>query len=407
MIQKPEHSVPGLRFPEYYGNWTYTKLGDIGSFTGGGTPDTNVKKYWKGDIPWISSSDLIDGDIHNLKPTRFITEKAINESSTKLVPANSVMFVSRVGVGKLAINQTSICTSQDFTTFTPDNGNSFFIGYLFQSEKNLLLRYSQGTSIQGLTSKDLKAIKTLQPEDKEQKKIATFLAAVDKKIEQISKKKNLVEQYKKGMLQKLFSQQIRFKDDQGNEYPSWEEKRLGDIAEFTKGKGISKNDIDEAGANECIRYGQLYTDYNETIFDIKSRTNVPSEKLVFSEINDIIIPASGETQIDIATASCVLKNDIALGGDLNIIKTKHNGVFLTYYLNSVRKFDVARLSQGISVVHLYPAQLKLLNLSLPSKPEQQTIANFLSAIDCKIELITTQLEKAQSFKKGLLQQMFV
>ncbi|ROH85611.1 restriction endonuclease subunit S, partial [Chryseobacterium cucumeris] len=165
----------------------------------------------------------------------------------------------------------------------------------------------------------------------------------------------------------------------------WETKRLGEIANFTKGKGISKSDIDENGETECIRYGELYTFYEEVISEIKSKTNTDISSLVLSEANDVIIPASGETQIDIATASCVLKPGVALGGDLNIIKTKNNGVFLSYYLNSKKKLEIAKLSQGISVVHLYSSQLALLNLKLPPLEEQNKLANFLSLLNSRIQ----------------------
>ena len=165
----------------------------------------------------------------------------------------------------------------------------------------------------------------------------------------------------------------------------WEEKKLGDIATFTKGKGISKNEIDENGKTECIRYGELYTYYEEVISEIKSKTNTDISSLVLSEANDVIIPASGETQIDIATASCVLKSGVALGGDLNIIKTKNNGVFLSYYLNSKKKLEIAKLSQGISVVHLYSSQLALLNLKLPQLDEQNKLADFLSHLNSRIQ----------------------
>ncbi|EWH12638.1 restriction modification system DNA specificity domain [Cellulophaga geojensis KL-A] len=195
---------------------------------------------------------------------------------------------------------------------------------------------------------------------------------------------------------------LRFKEFEGQ----WEERKLGDISAFSKGKSISKSDIDENGILECIRYGELYTVYDEVIFDIKSKTNLNADDLVLSESNDVIIPASGETQIDIATASCVLKDGIALGGDLNIIKSKTNGVFLSYYLNSKKKIDIARLSQGISVVHLYSSQLKTLNLNLPQDEEQQKIANFLTAVDTKLQQLTTKKEKLALYKKGVMQQLF-
>ena len=171
----------------------------------------------------------------------------------------------------------------------------------------------------------------------------------------------------------------------------WEVKKLGEIATFSKGKGISKSEIEENGITECIRYGELYTHYREVINEIKSRTNVDKSALVLSEENDVIIPASGETTIDIATASCVLKPGIALGGDLNIIKSKNDGVFLSYYLNSKKKMEIANLAQGISVVHLYSSQLASLSLSLPTNQEQEKISTFLAKIseriDCSIKII--------------------
>jgi type I restriction enzyme, S subunit len=199
---------------------------------------------------------------------------------------------------------------------------------------------------------------------------------------------------------------LRFTDDDGIDFPEWADKFLGEIASFSKGKGISKADIEENGVTPCIRYGELYTEYGETIHDVKSRTNIDVKNLVLSEANDVIIPASGETQIDIATASCVQVSGVALGGDLNIIKSQENGVFLTYYLNSQKKLDIAKLAQGNSVVHLYSSQLKSLNLKLPAKSEQTKIANFLSAVDEKITQLTQKCDLLAQYKKGVMQQVF-
>jgi type I restriction enzyme S subunit len=114
-----------------------------------------------------------------------------------------------------------------------------------------------------------------------------------------------------------------------------------------------------------------------------------------------------EKRRDIATASCVLKVGVALGGDINIIRSKEDGVFLAYYLGSAKRKNIARLSQGYSVVHLYSSQLKLLKLFLPSFPEQQKIAEFLTSLDEKISAVASELSHVKTFKKGLLQQMFV
>jgi type I restriction enzyme S subunit len=195
---------------------------------------------------------------------------------------------------------------------------------------------------------------------------------------------------------------LRFKEFSGE----WQAQKLGDFSVFSKGKGISKADINPNGLTPCIRYGELYTVYAEKIDDVFSKTNIDVKDLILSEKNDIIIPASGETQIDIAKASCVLKAGIALGGDLNIIKTSKNGLFLSYYLNSKKKLDIAKLAQGKSVVHLYPSQLKNLDMKTPIEEEQTKIANFLTAIDDRITQLTQKVDGLEQYKKAVMQQIF-
>jgi len=199
---------------------------------------------------------------------------------------------------------------------------------------------------------------------------------------------------------------LRFKDENGNEFPKWEKKKLGDVAHFSKGKGISKLEISNEGKYDCIRYGELYTHYGETIFEIQSRTDIDGSELVFSEKNDVIIPASGESNIDIAKASCILKEGVAIGGDINIIRGEFDGVFLSYYLNHKMKNEIATLAQGVSVVHLYSNQLSSLIIQLPALKEQKLISKFITALDEKINRTESQLQKTEAWKKGLLQKMF-
>jgi type I restriction enzyme S subunit len=196
--------------------------------------------------------------------------------------------------------------------------------------------------------------------------------------------------------------QLRFPEFDGG----WNPVKLGSVATFSKGKGISKADITEDGATECIRYGELYTEYSEVITEIVSKTNIDKTELVLSEANDVIIPASGETQIDIATASCVAKSSVALGGDLNIIKSAIDGIFLSYYLNNAQKTNIARLSQGISVVHLYASQLKTLDIFVPIPEEQSKIATFLTSVDKRINLLQKKKVELERYKKGAMQKLF-
>ena len=182
----------------------------------------------------------------------------------------------------------------------------------------------------------------------------------------------------------------------------WESCELGDIAEFSKGAGISK-DQRSSGGNPCILYGELYTTYlSEIIDEVVSKTDLDPKGLVKSKANDIIIPASGETAIDISTARCVLKDNIMLGGDLNIIRlNEYDGKFFSYQLNGVRKKDIARIAHGVSIVHLHGNALSRIVVNYPSRPEQEKISLLLSLIDQRIAVQNKVIEKYESLIKAL------
>ena len=182
----------------------------------------------------------------------------------------------------------------------------------------------------------------------------------------------------------------------------WLECELQDIADLSKGAGISKDQLSETGES-CILYGELYTKYkSEVISNVVSKTNIESTNLVRSKANDVIIPSSGETAIDISTARCVPYDNILLGGDLNIIRLKdQDGRFFSYQLNGVRKLDIAQIAQGVSVVHLYGESLKRLKVRYPSKSEQEKISSLLSVLDERIETQNRIIDKLQSLMKGL------
>ena len=184
----------------------------------------------------------------------------------------------------------------------------------------------------------------------------------------------------------------------------WKETKLGKIAEITKGSGISKDRLSEYGS-PCILYGELYTKYkSEIINEVYSRTELDSSLLVKSKANDVIIPCSGETAIDISTARCVPFNNILLGGDLNIIRLKNNdGGFFAYQLNGTRKKDIARVAQGVSVVHLYGENLKHIRVYHPAIEEQKKITRLLSLIDKRIATQNKIIDKLQSLIKGIAQ----
>lgn len=188
----------------------------------------------------------------------------------------------------------------------------------------------------------------------------------------------------------------------------WSKRKLNEICQFFKGNGLSKSDLSNEGF-PCILYGELYTTYkNEVISDIISKTNTTLSNPFLSRNNDLIIPGSGEDPIDIAVARAIYQNDIILGGDLNILRPKSNvsAAFLSYQLNGVRRYDIAKKAQGKSIVHLHNSDLKEVLVSIPSYEEQLHIVKLLTKIDEMIEIQSKIIDDYNSLKMGIYNWMF-
>ncbi|HDY9571126.1 TPA: restriction endonuclease subunit S, partial [Staphylococcus argenteus] len=198
--------------------------------------------------------------------------------------------------------------------------------------------------------------------------------------------------------------ELRFPEFEGE----WEEKELGDVASFAKGKLGAKKDVSKTGV-PIILYGELYTKYGAIVSKIFSKTDIPENKLKMASKNDVLIPSSGETAIDIATASCVyLNKGVAVGGDINILKPqKQDGRFISLSINGINKNELSKYAQGKTVVHLYNNDIKNLKIAFPSQfDEQQKIGDLFSELDRQIELEEQKLELLQQQKKGYMQKIF-
>ena len=407
--------IPELRFPEFLneGEWEKDKVDNLFNLQDG--------------YPF-SSFDFTKGQENSEQVIRITDINNQNNNSEKV-------YVSKSKIQELDIEKYKVQHGDLLLSLTGAAGFNFFIwnaneSYINQRTMKIYPKSNEnkaltvlleplihseinalGTGQNNNLSKDaLKEIKVVFPKPKEQQKIASCLSSLAEVIGAQSQKLELLKHHKKGLMQNLFPKEgekvPKYRFPEFLKDGEWEEKTMDKVATFLKGKGISKSDVVENGSLPCIRYGELYTHYNETISTIKSYTNLSPDDLVLSEANDVIIPASGETQEDIATASCVLQSGIALGGDLNIIRTKINGVFLSYFLNNVKKNEIAQLAQGNSVVHLYPNQLKTLEISIPKPKEQQKIASCLSALDELMNVQSEKIEQLKLHKRGLMQGLF-
>lgn len=406
--------TPDLRFREFSRSWSIKKLGTLTNKVGSGkTPSGGSAVYVDMGIPLIRSQN-VNNDHLDLSDVVFITPEIHNSMLSSVVLPNDVLLnITGASIGRSCVvppdsqeanvNQ-HVCIIRLKNGASPDFLQKFLASWKGQK---LIFQSQAGGAREGLNFENIRSFKIAFPEYPEQQKIARFLGAVDAKLDALRRKRALLAKYKRGVMQKLFSQEIRFRQDDGRPFPNWQTKKLGKFASFLKGKGISKGDIVEDGKFPCIRYGELYTDYSEVINNIISFTDSDPKGMILSKVNDVIIPASGEVNLDMANAACVQIPDVILGGDLNIIRGNFNGIFLAYYLNTAKRLDIARIAQGNSVVHLYSSQLSTLTVEVPCAEEQAKIASFLTAIDNKITAVDQQITHIETFKKGLLQQMFV
>lgn len=412
-----EKLLPELRFPEFKneGEWELKELGQLSEIVRGGSPRPIQDYFTDRDdgLNWLKIAD-VSSDSKYITETK---EKVIKEalSSTREVSSGDLILSNSMSFGRPYILKIKTCIHDGWIAIRKISNITFedYLYYFISSESSQAYFNSNaaGAAVKNLNAEIIKLLPIHLPKNKkEQQKIASCLSSLDEVIEAHNQKLDLLKDHKEGLMQNLFPQEgekvPKYRFPEFKKDGVWIEKSLDEVATILKGKGISKADIIENGNLPCIRYGELYTHYNETISTVKSYTNSDANDLVLSKANDVIIPASGETQIDIATASCVLESGIALGGDLNIIRSKINGVFLSYYLNNSKKNDIAQMAQGIAVVHLYPNQLKTLQLQVPSPKEQLKIASCLSSLD---EIIATQsgkIELLKQQKKGLMQGLF-
>lgn len=397
--------IPKKRFNEFFNKIPLEPMGTLGVFTGGGTPDKGKPDFWQGKVPWISSSDIEEDNINTINISRRITHEAIENSATKLIPKNSLLFISRVGVGKLAINKVDLCTSQDFTSFTPHNLVPEYLGYFFQKNKNLLKRYSQGTSIKGLTSVEIKKIKVSNPVVSEQLKIVDFLSSIDKKIRLLKEKHFLLTRYKKGVMQKLFKQEVRFKGHDGNEFPEWNTRKFSDFicarVEYPSASDsslLASLTIENGIEAKSARY----------VRDFLVNDESEAYKLVFSQ--DFVLNPMNLRFGAIARNNGNQKVKISKYYDVFFVDQSIHTKYFELYLRSyemMKAYHQTATGTLEEKKRVHFSEFKLFEKALPCFEEQKKIADFANAMDSKINIINEQIELTQTFKKGLLQQMFV
>lgn len=206
MFPKKGEKNPEIRFPGFTDDWEQRKLGEVADKTyGGGTPKTSIEEYWQGNIPWIQSQDLSENKVFGVEPRKYINQKAIENSATKIIPKNSIAIITRVGVGKLALMPISYCTSQDFLSLSSLKINELYATYVIYKMLQIEKEKVQGTSIKGITSAELLSKKIDVPiKYAEQQKVGEYFSNLDCLITLHQRKCEQLKELKKFMLQNMF-----------------------------------------------------------------------------------------------------------------------------------------------------------------------------------------------------------
>ncbi len=405
--------IPVIRFEGFEGEWKKVKLGDIGSWSKGkllSKDDISENGKYK-CIHYGELFKLYNEIVYQVFSRTDLNNACLSQIGDILFPDSDV---TPTGLARCSsIMAAGVILGGGILILRPlPQYYSPFISLSVNNEKRQIISRITGTSVRHINSTALSEIEiTCSNDIAEQQSISNYFTKLDEELTLQTQKLSKLKQIKAASLQNMFPQEgqmlpkVRFAGFEGE----WERVRLGEIAQFFKGKGYSKNDLTEKGS-PIFLYGMMYTKYRFAVNEVDTYTDKDFSSLL-SQGNEVIIPASGETAEDIACASAFLIKDVILGGDLNVIcfdLSLYSTPFIALSISngSSRKY-LSKCAQGKSVVHLRNSDIKTVVLSLPSLPEQQKISEYFTKLDRKIELETQKLEKLKQIKSACLSKMFV
>ena len=397
--------IPKLRFPKYSDEWNKDELKKITSYVDyrGRAPKKSEKGHFL-----VTAKNIKKGFIDYEISKEFVAIEDYSTVMSKGLPnLGDVLFTTEAPMGNVAqINNESIALAQRVIKFRGEITiqNTFLLYYMLSNVfQKIIKKKAIGTTVQGISGKELHKTIIKYPLIEEQQKIAAFLKDIDDKITKLTKKKSLLEQYKKGIMQKIFSQELRFKDDNGNEFPKWQLKKLSNICNYKNG-GSFEQYVSNDGIYNLISLNSL--DINGKLKPAHKKVTINDNSL---DEGDLIMVLSDVAHgYFLGLTDIVPDNTFVLNQRMGALKPKINinRYFLKTYINFNQKY-FKLMGQGSSQQNLSKGDILKFTVKTPVMEEQTKIANFLSDIDIKIEVLNTKIENSKTFKKGLLQQMFV
>ncbi len=413
-------AVPKLRFKEFDGDWSNKKIGNIASKVGSGsTPRGGAEAYTDHGIIFIRSQN-VNNDQLLLDDVAYIPEEThVKMSGSKVIANDILLNITGASIGRSCVvphDFTEANVNQHVCIIRTPNDDPIFVQSFLSSEngQNAIQSKQAGGGREGLNFQAIRSIDFhFPPSKEEQAKIASFLSNVDEKISQLMQKHTLLSQYKQGMMQKLFSQQVRFRADDGSEFGEWGTAKIGNIAETIFGYPFDSKEMVEDNNGvplmRGINIGERHIRHTPELDRFFMKNISKLEKYIVKE-NDIVLSMDGSkvgrnaALVSQKDANSLLVQRVCILRENTFSNIKY--IYQWIISNHFHKYvDQVKTSSGIP--HISGKQIQEYEIHYPCLEEQTKIANFLSAIDQKIEVVAQQIEQAKQWKKGLLQNMFV
>ncbi|MBI0397980.1 restriction endonuclease subunit S [Cyclobacterium marinum] len=410
------NKVPELRFSEFIDDWNLSIFDQLVKVI---DCKHRTPPYIEIGIPVVSPGTIKWGDLDLYAPTKWVSEEEYESLMDHCQPSIGDLVFSRnqsIGVASIVASDDKFVLGQDTVLITPKTADSYFVYQRLQTRnvQASIFALSGGSTFSRINLKDIRRLKFYVPnQESEQQKIASFLTAVEKRIQLLQKKKAKLEEYKKGVMQKLFpakegqTPEIRFKDDNGNDFPDWEEKKLGEVCKKAQSGGTPKStnrdyyngDIPFLAISDMTTQGK-YLNYTSKSISQSGLANssswvVPPNSLIYSMYASVGFVSINK--IPIATSQAVMNIILKEGYELEFLY-----YYLLYFQSKIHKY-IETGTQG----NINAQIVKNILVPIPSLLEQRKINSFLSSLDKSIGSIGKEIEDSKTFKKGLLQKMFV
>lgn len=423
-----EKLKPLLRFPEFNEKWSNKKLGDIFSITSASRVHKN--EWTDNGVRFFRSSDVVSHFKGTDNTKAFISFELYEALSKKIgrVKKNDILITGggSIGIPYLIKDEEPLYFKDADLLWikNADEINGFFLYSFFLTEsfRDYLANISHTGTIAHYTVVQAKNTPFNFPSLPEQQKIASFLTTVDEKIQLLKKQQTHLELYKKGVMQKIFSRELRFKDENGKDFSEWLTHKLGDIFSFFSTNSHSRDKLtNESGNIKNIHYGDIHTKFKTLLNPKFEEIPFLNESIDVSKIKeeqycidgDVIFADASEDYNDVGKAVELISIDTTkIVAGLHTIHARPTKGFFEIgfcgylFQSSSMRDQIKMIAQGTKVLSISSNRLKDLIVTIPELKEQQKITSFLSAIDEKIDHCKEQIRLTEEWKKGLLQQMF-